>query len=72
MTPEQCKAGRAIAGVSQKTLADAAKVAAATIGAFEQGRRTPYPRTMADIRAALEAYGVQFTAHGVQTAQAGA
>lgn len=66
MTPEQCKAARAMAGLSQQALADAAKVAKATITAFERGTRKPYDRTLADIQAALEAQGVQFTDDGVR------
>lgn len=67
MTPEQCKAARALAGLSQQALADAAKVAKATVAAFERGKRNPYERTLADIQAALEARGVQFTDDGVRT-----
>jgi hypothetical protein len=37
-------------GVAKQTLAD-----------FERGARSPYPRTLADIREALEAEGVEFT-----------
>jgi transcriptional regulator with XRE-family HTH domain len=66
MTPEQCKAARAMAGLSQQALADAAKVAKATIAAFEQGKRKPYDRTLADLQDALEARGVQFTDDGVR------
>lgn len=65
MTPEQCKAGRALAGMSQQDLAGAAEVAIATLAAFEQGKRTPYKRTLAAIQSALEAKGVRFTADGV-------
>lgn len=70
MTPEQCKAARSMAGLSQQALADAAKVAKATVATFEQGKRKPYPRTLADIQAALEARGVRFTPDGVQMVQA--
>lgn len=67
MTPEQCKAARAMAGLSQQSLADASKVAKATIAAFEQGKRKPYDRTLADLQDALEARGVKFTDDGVRT-----
>lgn len=60
--PEQCRAARALIGWSQDRLAADAKVAKATIANFEAGRRAPYDRTLADIRAALEAAGVQFIA----------
>jgi hypothetical protein len=39
-----------------------AKVAKKTIADFEVGNRTPYPRTLADIKAALEGAGVIFLA----------
>lgn len=66
MTPEQCRAGRAIAGMSQQELADAAEVARATIANFETGNRRPYKRTLIALQAALEARGVQFTPSGVR------
>jgi transcriptional regulator with XRE-family HTH domain len=54
-----------MAGLSQQALADAAKVAKATIAGFEQGKRQPYPRTIADIQKTLEEHGVTFTDDGV-------
>lgn len=66
MTPEQCRAGRALAGMSQQDLADASQVAKATIANFETGNRKPYQRTLAALQAALEARGVAFTEGGVQ------
>lgn len=66
MTPEQCRAGRAIAGMSQQELADASEVAKATIANFEKGHRQPYKRTLTALQAALEARGVQFTPDGVR------
>lgn len=66
MTPEQCRAGRAIAGMSQQELADAAEVAKATIANFEKGHRQPYKRTLTALQTALEARGVQFTPDGVR------
>lgn len=66
MTPEQCRAGRAIAGMSQQELADAAEVARATIANFETGNRQPYKRTLTALQTALEARGVQFTPDGVR------
>lgn len=47
-------------GWSQDRLANASKVAKATIANFEVEKRTPYDRTLADIRAALEGAGVIF------------
>ncbi|WP_277023485.1 helix-turn-helix transcriptional regulator [Paracoccus hibiscisoli] len=67
MTPEQCKAARALAGMSQQELAEAAEVAKATIANFETGNRQPYKRTLTALQAALEARGVTFTPDGVRT-----
>lgn len=66
MTPEQCRAARALAGMSQQDLADAAEVAKATIANFETGNRKPYKRTLGALQAALEAKGVHFTPDGVR------
>ena len=51
----------------REDLAKAAQVAPATLTDFEAGKRTPYPRTMAAIRASLEAAGIEFLgANGLQ------
>lgn len=63
--PEQCRAARAILGISQDQLAEASKVAKATIANFELGKRMPYERTLHDIQAALEVAGVVFLEPGV-------
>lgn len=60
MTPAQCRAARAILGLSQDDLATQSKVAKATIATFELGQRQPYPRTLGAIREALEVAGVIF------------
>lgn len=60
MTPAQCRAARALIGLSQDALAEAAGVAKRTIASFEAEGRQPYPRTLAAIRSALEAAGVEF------------
>jgi transcriptional regulator with XRE-family HTH domain len=46
---------------SQEELAKRARVAEQTLARFERGARSPYPRTLVDIRAALEAEGIEFT-----------
>ncbi|TAN53076.1 MAG: XRE family transcriptional regulator [Rhodospirillales bacterium] len=56
----QCRAARALLDWSRQDLAKAAHVAERTIVDFERGARTPYERTLRDIRSALEAAGVQF------------
>lgn len=62
MTPAQCRAARAIVGLSQDDLAKASAVAKATIAAFELGQRQPYARTLDAMRSALEGAGVEFIA----------
>lgn len=60
ITSAQCRAARALIAWSQDQLAVSSRVAKATIANFEAGKRTPYDRTLADIRAALERAGVEF------------
>ena len=60
MTPAQCRAARALIGMSQDDLVRASGVAKATVAAFELSQRSPYPRTLSTIRTALEAAGVIF------------
>ena len=60
MTPAQCRAARAILGLEQSDVAAAAGVARATLIDFEKEQRVPRPATVAAIRAALEAAGVEF------------
>ncbi|WP_173574156.1 hypothetical protein [Acetobacter sicerae] len=45
---------------SQGELESASKVTKKTIADFEREARTPYPRTLAAIRAALESAGIEF------------
>lgn len=47
-------------GITREDLGKRAAVAAATLADFEGGKRQPHPRTLAAIRAALEAAGVEF------------
>ena len=58
----QCRAARALLGWSQDDLVEASRVTKSTIANFEATRRTPYDRTLLDIRNALEAAGVIFVA----------
>jgi predicted transcriptional regulator len=64
ISPAQCRAARALVNISQDDLAASAKVAKSTIANFEQGKSVPYAKNMADIIAALEAAGVEFTNGG--------
>jgi transcriptional regulator with XRE-family HTH domain len=58
--PAQCRAARALLNWSQVTLESAASVAKKTIADFEREARQPHARTLAAIRSALEAAGVEF------------
>ncbi len=60
MTPAQCRAARALIGLEQGALAEAAKVARSTVVDFEREARTPRARSVAALRSALEAAGVEF------------
>lgn len=60
LTPDQCRAGRALLGWSQDQLAAKSKVAKATIANFEAYKREPYDRTLSDLRQVMEAAGVLF------------
>ena len=56
----QCKAARALLDWARRDLSKAADVAERTIIDFERGARSPYSRTLRDIRRALEDAGVIF------------
>ena len=58
MTAAQCRAARALLGMKQRELADAAGVAEQTIRQLELGRAASHAGTMALLRQAFEARGV--------------
>ena len=60
LRPDQCRGARAFLGWSREELANRCKVSNATLADFEAGKRTPYARTLADIRRALEEGGIEF------------
>jgi transcriptional regulator with XRE-family HTH domain len=62
MTPEQCKAARAIVGFDQISLAKAAGLGLSTIVDFERSRRRVPEPTVEAIHRALEKAGVEFLA----------
>jgi transcriptional regulator with XRE-family HTH domain len=66
ITPQQCRAARALLDITRAQLASAANVAERTLASFEQGDRTPRPDNLAAIRRALEGAGVSFTETGVE------
>lgn len=59
MLPVQCKMARVALGLGVRELAEIAQVAPATVSRLEAGEELK-PRTVAAIRAALEAAGVEF------------
>lgn len=63
----QCRAARALLGWSQDDLVARSRVSKSSIANFEAARTTPQARTLADLRAALEAAGVVFLAAGETT-----
>lgn len=60
MTPEQCRAARALLDWSQDDLAKRSQVAARTMRYFEKGERELIPASLAALRRALEVAGVEF------------
>lgn len=60
MSRDQCRAARGLLGWTQDQLATAASVSKKTLADYESGKRTPYDRTLADIRRAFEAAGLEF------------
>ncbi|HXW22027.1 MAG TPA: helix-turn-helix transcriptional regulator [Rhodomicrobium sp.] len=60
LRPAQSRAARALVNWTRADLAEHSGVSAATLADFEAEKRTPYDRTLADIRSALEAAGVIF------------
>jgi transcriptional regulator with XRE-family HTH domain len=60
VTPEQCRAGRALLNWTQADLERASKVSRKALVEFEQHRRHPYSNTLSAVRAALERGGIVF------------
>lgn len=60
MLPAQARAGRALLGWSREELAARSKLPGRTVARFELGDGVSRPATVAAIRAALEAAGVEF------------
>lgn len=62
ITPEQCRAARALIDWSQSELADRSRIAKKTIADFERGNRAYHPKTSIAVQTALESHGVVFIA----------
>lgn len=60
LTPEMCRAGRALLGIIQTQLARESGVSRLTIAYFERAERKPIPANLAAIRSALEVSGITF------------
>jgi predicted transcriptional regulator len=60
ITPEQCRAARALLDWSQQELAETAAVGIVTVRQLEAAVHKPRRSTLAVIRRALEAAGVEF------------
>ncbi|MBV9388425.1 MAG: helix-turn-helix transcriptional regulator [Chroococcidiopsidaceae cyanobacterium CP_BM_ER_R8_30] len=60
ISPEQCRAARAMLCWSQDELAGAANVSRSTVADFERGVRIPVPNNIAAIRSVFEQAGIEF------------
>jgi transcriptional regulator with XRE-family HTH domain len=60
ITPDQCRAARAIINWSQAKLSEAAGVSRATLAEFEAGKRNPILNNINSIQSTLESAGVIF------------
>ena len=68
MTPAQCRAARALLGLTQPELAVGAGLGLSTIVDFEKGRRRVSADAVKAIQQALERAGIAFTKRGAEIA----
>lgn len=71
LTPAQCRAARALLGISQADLAEMSGVSRVPLANFESGKTQPYLRSLSALRDALEAAGVVFIEDGAASAKGG-
>lgn len=71
LSPNQCKAARALLGWTQEDLHQKSKLAKKTIAAFETGDRNSHPSTLTALRTTLETAGVVFIDEGEVSAEGG-
>jgi transcriptional regulator with XRE-family HTH domain len=60
MTPAQCRAARALLGITQSQLARAAKLGLSTVVDFEKERRLVSEEAIKAIQTALQRAGIEF------------
>jgi transcriptional regulator with XRE-family HTH domain len=60
MTPAQCRAARALLGITQSQLARTAKLGLSTVVDFEKERRMVSNEAVKSIRTALQRAGIEF------------
>jgi transcriptional regulator with XRE-family HTH domain len=60
MTPAQCRAARALLGITQSQLARAAKLGLSTVVDFEKERRLVSEEAVKAIETALQRAGIEF------------
>lgn len=60
MTPEVCRAARALTGITQRELAAAADISAQTVADFERGARQPHANNIKAILQVFEGRGIKF------------
>ncbi len=72
LTPQLCRAGRALLAWSQRRLAEEAQTAISTVADFERGARTPIANSVEAFTKALENGGVRFTGEQASLASASA
>jgi transcriptional regulator with XRE-family HTH domain len=58
ITPEQCRAARALLGWSQDDLENSSRVSKKTIAEFEREAQIPYDKTLREIEMAFRANGI--------------
>ncbi|MEA2879214.1 MAG: hypothetical protein QOF14_4410 [Hyphomicrobiales bacterium] len=60
ITPDLCRAARGLLNWTQDDLSKESLVGKKTIADYERGTRTPYDRTIRDLRKAFEGAGIEF------------
>ncbi len=64
LTPEQCRAARALLDWKQEELREKSGISQKTIADFERDRRQPLVPTLVKLRQTFEAAGIEFLDNG--------